>query len=31
VHSQSRLGGWDFGQNARNIRELLEALDAELR
>jgi uncharacterized protein (DUF1499 family) len=31
VRSQSRLGGWDFGQNARNIRELLAALDAELR
>lgn len=30
VRSQSRLGGWDFGQNARNVRELLEALDAEL-
>jgi len=31
VHSRSRLGKWDFGQNARNIRELLAALDAELR
>jgi uncharacterized protein (DUF1499 family) len=30
VRSQSRLGGWDFGQNARNIRELLQALDDEL-
>jgi len=31
VHSQSRVGEWDFGQNARNIRELLQALDAELQ
>ena len=31
VRSQSRLGEWDFGQNARNVRELLQALDAELR
>ena len=31
VRSHSRLGTWDFGQNARNIRELLAALDAELR
>jgi len=31
VHSRSRVGKWDFGQNARNIRELLAALDAELR
>ncbi len=31
VRSQSRIGEWDFGQNARNIRELLQALDAELR
>jgi uncharacterized protein (DUF1499 family) len=31
VRSQSRVGKWDFGQNARNIRELLQALDAELR
>jgi uncharacterized protein (DUF1499 family) len=31
VRSQSRIGGWDFGQNARNIRELLAALDAELK
>ena len=31
VRSQSRIGGWDFGQNARNIRELLAALDAELQ
>jgi uncharacterized protein (DUF1499 family) len=30
VRSQSRVGSWDFGQNARNIRELLAALDAEL-
>ncbi len=22
VRSQSRIGGWDFGQNARNVREL---------
>jgi uncharacterized protein (DUF1499 family) len=31
VRSQSRIGSWDFGQNARNVRELLDALDAELR
>ncbi len=31
VRSQSRVGKWDFGQNARNIRELLKALDAEVR
>lgn len=31
VRSQSRIGDWDFGQNARNIRELLAALDANLR
>jgi len=31
VRSSSRLGQWDFGQNARNIRELLAALDEELR
>jgi len=30
VRSRSRVGKWDFGQNARNIRELLEALEAEL-
>jgi uncharacterized protein (DUF1499 family) len=30
VRSRSRVGDWDFGQNARNIRELLQALDAEL-
>jgi uncharacterized protein (DUF1499 family) len=30
VRSRSRLGPWDFGQNARNIRELLAALDREL-
>lgn len=29
VRSKSRLGKADFGQNARNIRELLEALDRE--
>ena len=30
VRSQSRVGKWDFGQNARNIRELLAALDEEI-
>jgi uncharacterized protein (DUF1499 family) len=30
VRSKSRIGAWDFGQNARNIRELLEALDHEV-
>lgn len=27
VRSRSATGLWDFGQNARNIREFLEALD----
>jgi uncharacterized protein (DUF1499 family) len=27
VRSSSQMGGWDFGQNARNIRELLAELD----
>jgi uncharacterized protein (DUF1499 family) len=31
VRSRSRVGKWDFGQNARNIRELLAELDRELR
>ncbi len=31
VRSKSRLGRADFGQNARNVRELLRALDARLR
>jgi uncharacterized protein (DUF1499 family) len=30
VRSRSRIGKWDFGQNARNVRELLAALDAEV-
>jgi uncharacterized protein (DUF1499 family) len=30
VHSKSRLGFGDFGQNARNVRELLYALDREV-
>src|SRR5260221_9338637 len=30
VRSRSRAGPWDFGQNARNIRELLAALDAQV-
>ena len=30
VRSRSRVGKWDFGQNASNIRELLAALDGEL-
>lgn len=30
VRSKSRIGRGDFGQNARNIRELLAALDHEL-
>jgi uncharacterized protein (DUF1499 family) len=31
VRSHSRTGKWDFGQNARNIREFQAALDRELR
>ena len=31
VRSHSRVGAWDFGQNARNIREFQAALDRELR
>lgn len=30
VRSKSRMGSLDFGQNARNIRELLAAIDHEL-
>ncbi len=30
ARSKSRTGPWDFGQNARNIRELLDALDHEV-
>ena len=30
VRSRSQLGPWDFGQNARNIREFLAALDAQM-
>jgi uncharacterized protein (DUF1499 family) len=26
VHSRSRIGEWDFGQNARNVREVLALL-----
>jgi uncharacterized protein (DUF1499 family) len=31
VRSHSRTGKWDFGQNARNIREFQAALDRELK
>lgn len=31
VRSRSRVGKWDFGQNARNVRELLAELDRALR
>jgi len=31
VSSRSRFGKWDFGQNARNVREILAALDAQLQ
>ena len=31
VRSRSRTGRYDFGQNARNIRELFAALDEGLR
>jgi len=30
ARSKSRFGPWDFGQNARNLREILEALDHEV-
>lgn len=30
VKSKSRVGKIDFGQNARNVRELLSALDQEM-
>jgi uncharacterized protein (DUF1499 family) len=30
VRSRSRMGTMDFGQNARNVRELLAALDQEM-
>jgi uncharacterized protein (DUF1499 family) len=30
VRSKSRSDWWDFGQNARNIRELLAALDGQV-
>jgi len=30
VRSRSRKGQWDFGQNARNIRELLAAVDRQV-
>jgi len=30
VRSKSRMGTMDFGQNARNVRELLCALDREM-
>lgn len=30
VRSRSRIGKWDFGQNARNIRELLTELDRQI-
>jgi uncharacterized protein (DUF1499 family) len=30
VRSRSRTEPWDFGQNARNVRELLDALDHEV-
>jgi hypothetical protein len=31
VRSRSRTGPWDLGQNARNIRTLLDQLDLELK
>jgi len=31
VRSASRVGKWDLGQNARNVRELLGELDRRLR
>jgi uncharacterized protein (DUF1499 family) len=30
VRSRSRVGKWDLGQNARNVRAVLSALDARL-
>ncbi len=29
-HSSSRISVWDFGQNARNLKELLAAIDRRL-
>ena len=31
VHSRSRVGGYDFGQNARNIRRFQAALEEHLQ
>ncbi len=31
VRSKSRVGAWDFGQNARNVRELVAELDRTLK
>jgi uncharacterized protein (DUF1499 family) len=31
ARSRSRFGPWDFGRNARNLRELLAAVDARLK
>lgn len=31
VHSQSRVGQSDFGENARHVRQFLEALDEKLK
>ena len=30
ARSKSRIGKWDFGQNARNVHEILDALDHEV-
>lgn len=30
LESASRVGTWDLGQNGRNLREIIEAVDREL-
>jgi hypothetical protein len=30
IHSRSRVGGFDFGQNARHVRQVFSAIEAAL-